>query len=131
MEGAVDAKACTQLIARYFKAYESADMDAIEGMFDPNCVWKAQNRDDLSGPDYYGAAQDLFNATTARKINVLHMIAEDDHVAVELELELDFGSKIYRNRYHDVFVIADGAIYEVRQYTDTAALNVFSGRDSA
>jgi hypothetical protein len=57
----------------------------------------------------------------ALRIVPLSMIAEGDRVAVEAEsfAELTNG-KVYNNRYHFFFELADGKVTKVREYMDTA-----------
>lgn len=48
------------------------------------------------------------------------MIADGDKVAVELESNgVARDGRVYNNHYHDVFVIRDDMIVEVREYFDT------------
>jgi ketosteroid isomerase-like protein len=38
---------------------------------------------------------------------------------------MHFGSRVYRNQYHDLFVIRDGVIVHGREYFNTAAVTAF------
>ncbi len=48
------------------------------------------------------------------------LIADGDRVSVELESHgVAHDGRVYNNHYHDIFVVRDGAIIEVREYFDT------------
>lgn len=73
-----------------------------------------------------GAFAGMFKAPS--QITVLGVTAEGDRVAIEAEgyAELKNG-KVYRNRYHYLFIFRDGKICEGRLYNDTAHAKEIAG----
>lgn len=57
------------------------------------------------------------------RLDVSSMIAEGDKVASEVASTGEHvNGKSYRNRYHFLFVVRDGAIVDVKEYMDTLHL---------
>jgi ketosteroid isomerase-like protein len=63
------------------------------------------------------------------KKDIVHMVAEDDHVAVEATATMELSNgKLYVQRYHYVYRLRDGQVVEAREYLDTlAATKAFEG----
>jgi len=87
-----------------------------------DAVWWAPGRGEF-GNGAFGKVAGSFAGMFKRPstITVLGVTAEGDRVAIEAEghAELTNG-KIYRNRYHYLFMFRDGLIREARLYNDTA-----------
>jgi ketosteroid isomerase-like protein len=87
-----------------------------------DALWWAPGRGSFGNDDFAQIARGfagMFKAPST--ITVLGVTAEGDRVAIEAEghAELTNG-KIYRNRYHYLFLFRDGRICEARLYNDTA-----------
>jgi ketosteroid isomerase-like protein len=58
--------------------------------------------------------------SSARKMEILFVTAEEDRVAVAAEGEFLFEEGAYRNTYHYLFTIGCGRITAGREYLDTS-----------
>ncbi len=87
-----------------------------------DAVWWAPGRGAFDNDAFVGIAG-AFAGVFKRPsvITILGVTAEGDRVAIEAEgyAELVNG-KIYRNRYHYLFLFQDGLVRESRLYNDTA-----------
>ncbi len=86
-----------------------------------DAIWWAPGRGEYDNQTFLkiaGSFAGMFKAPS--KITVFGVTAEGDRVAVEAEghAELTNG-KVYRNRYHYLFLFRDGKIREARLYNDT------------
>lgn len=79
----------------------------------------------MSRAEYTGAVKSMLLTAQRRKVEIVGMIAEGDTVAAEIRSEMHFGDRVYRNAYHDLFVVRDGLIVHGREYFDTAAVAAF------
>ena len=87
-----------------------------------DAVWWAPGRGEYDNRTFAGIAggfAGMFKSPS--KITVLGVTAEDNRVAIEAEgnAELTNG-KVYRNRYHYLFVFRGGKICRAKLYNDTA-----------
>jgi ketosteroid isomerase-like protein len=119
---AEDAK---QIVTRFLKAVEQGDEATIEALQAPDCTWWIVGHGAMSRADYTEAVKSMLLTAQSRKVEIVGMIAEGDTVAAEVRSEMHFGDRVYRNEYHDLFVIRDGLIVHGREYFDTAAVAAF------
>jgi len=88
----------------------------------PDAVWWAPGRGSFGSDAFLGVAGSFAGMFKRPSIlTVLGVTAEGDRVAIEAEgyAELTNG-KIYRNRYHYLFVFRDGLVCQAKLYNDTA-----------
>jgi ketosteroid isomerase-like protein len=119
---AEDAK---QIVTRFLKAVEQGDEAVIEALQAPECTWWIVGHGPMSRADYTAAVKSMLLTAQSRKVEIVGMIAEGDTVAAEIRSEMHFGDRVYRNEYHDLFVMRDGLIIHGREYFDTAAVAAF------
>jgi ketosteroid isomerase-like protein len=119
---AEDAK---QIVTRFLKAVEQGDEATIEALQAPDCTWWIVGHGAMSRADYTEAVKSMLLTAQSRKVEIVGMIAEGDTVAAEVRSEMHFGDRVYRNEYHDLFVVRDGLIVHGREYFDTAAVAAF------
>ncbi len=63
---------------------------------------------------------------TPLQVKILGMVAEGDRVAIETEGScVNVRGVPYNNRYHTLAVVRDGVIVEMREYLDSALLQIF------
>ena len=92
-----------------------------QSLLTEDAIWWAPGRGEFPNETFLkiaGAFAGMFKAPS--KITVFGVTAEGDRVAVEAEghAELTNG-KVYRNRYHYLFIFRGEKICEVRLYNDT------------
>lgn len=113
------------IVTRFLKAVEQGDEAIIDALQAPDCTWWIVGHGAMSRADYIAAVKSMLLTAQCRKVEMIGMIAEGDTVAVEVRSEMHFGGRIYRNEYHDLFVVRDGLIVHGREYFDTAAVAAF------
>ena len=106
----------------YYEAMNSRDLERILSCYTEDATtWV------LGGGPFAGThpvsreALSAFLASMDIRFTILSMIAEDDRVAVELESEGTLAGKPYSNRYHNLVIIRDGRVAQLKEYFDTAA----------
>ena len=114
-----------QIVTRFLDAVERGDETALEALQAPDCTWWIVGHGDMSRADYSAAVKSMLLTAQRRKVEIIGMIAEGDTVAAEIRSEMHFGDRVYRNEYHDLFVVRDGLIVHGREYFDTAAVAAF------
>ncbi len=112
------AEANKLVVQRFLEALEAGDLETLEALQSPNANWWQYRSGNMSLGEYLIGAENLISSTQSRKAKIVSMIAEDDRVAVEILVEFDFGDKVYKNAFHDVFIFEGGLIHEVREYMD-------------
>lgn len=119
------AESVKDVVTRFLDAVEQGDEATIDRLQAPDCSWWIVGHGEMSRADYSSAVRTMLLTADARRVEILGMIAEGDTVAVEIRSEMHFGDRVYRNAYHDLFVVRDGLIVHGREYFDTAAVAAF------
>lgn len=114
-----------QVIRDYFDAINSGDEQAILDLTTQDFLFQTMAR----APEWLLPTweRDDFAKVPATmsalmkqpiQLSIAGMIAEGDRVAVEAETHSEMlNGKIYNNRYHFVFVLQDGKMKELREYS--------------
>lgn len=127
-----------QIVANFFAAQTDPSLNAFQDFAPDIRFWIAGDKSSThsaiaglwEGPEKIaelgrriGRVVDKFNA-----MDIKHVTAEDDRVAVEAEgFIVVKGGAIYNNSYHFLFIIRDGKIQEIKEYLDTVLVNEFFG----
>ncbi len=126
-----------ELVRRYFEAMRSGD-PSLPDLLADDVTWWVPPSSDLGGL-YRGkeavlglmaGGVGLYDAATPMQVQIEHVVADGDRVAVELVLEARTArGEDYRNHYHFAFGVRDGRIHEVKEYVDTlyAQRKLFDG----
>ncbi|MDB5702464.1 MAG: hypothetical protein JWL66_2663 [Sphingomonadales bacterium] len=115
----------TEIATAFLKAVESGDEATIDSLQAPDCTWWILGRGIISRADYIADVKSMLLTAETRAVRIIGTIAEGDSVALEIKSEMKFGEHVYRNDYHDIFVVRDGLIVHGREYFDTAAVQAF------
>lgn len=123
------------IVKKFFNHFDRFEMSEALAMLKDDATWRimgtpetfpfASDHTKVDMANIWGSLGDFLpNGMSTR---ICGMIAEDDKVAVELESNgLARDGRVYNNHYHNVFVIRDGMIVEVREYFDTQHVaNIF------
>jgi len=116
-----------RVVGRFLKAVETGDIATIEALQAPDCSWWIIGHGAMSRAEYTDAVKSMLLSAHKRTVSIVGMIAEGDSVATEVRSEVHFGARVYRNEYHDLFVVREGQIVHGREYFDTAAVAAFFG----
>lgn len=122
-----EAEANKAIVRRFLGAVESGDLATIEELQAPDCTWWIIGGGEISREDYTEAVRGMLLTASPRKVEIVGMVAEGDTVAAEVRSEMHFGTRVYANEYHDLFVIRDGRIVHGREYFDTGKVAAFFG----
>lgn len=115
----------TEVVLQFLRAIERGDEADIDALQAPECSWWILGHGVMSREEYTASVRAMLLTASSRRVDVLGITAEGDRVAVEIRSEMLFGDRVYRNSYHDLFVVRDGRIVEGREYFDTAAVAAF------
>jgi ketosteroid isomerase-like protein len=92
-----------------------------QSLLTEDAIWWAPGRGEYSNAAFLkiaGGFAGMFKAPS--KITVFGVTAEGDRVAIEAEGHAELiNGKVYRNRYHYLFIFRGGKIREARLYNDT------------
>jgi ketosteroid isomerase-like protein len=113
------------IVRRYLEAVEAGDADTCDTLHARDATWWVLGGGEMSREVFIAAVREMVASSSYRLVTIRSMIAEDDKVAVEIESEMHFGAHVYRNLYHDLFVIGDGLIVHGREYLDTKIVAEF------
>ena len=121
------------LIRRMFAAQLANDMATYSAILADDLTWTIMQYD-IDRPRTKDEMLTMLSAVHDNlagrwEKHIISMISEGDTVAVEATALMDLANgKTYNQRYHYVYRIRDGQVYEVREYCDTAAAKeAFSG----
>ncbi|MGD9472425.1 MAG: nuclear transport factor 2 family protein [Novosphingobium sp.] len=122
-----DTEANKAIVRRFLGAVVDGDIDVVEQLQAPDCVWWVVGRGDISRKSYTDDVRSMLLAADPRKVEIVRLVAEGDMVAAELRSEFHFGDRVYANEYHDLFVLRGGQIVHGREYFDTGKVAAFFG----
>ncbi len=107
-----------QLLDRYVAAIVAGDVDTIESLQHPDVRWWVLGVGDLDRDQFMAGCRAALFAATSRSIRITGVTVEGERLAYEAEGEMAFPDRVYRNVYHNLWVIRDGLIVEGREYMD-------------
>jgi ketosteroid isomerase-like protein len=112
------------VVRRYMQAVMDGDLATVEALQHPDVKWWILGGGDMDRATFTAAVGGALIAADKRTVTITGMTAEGDRVAFEAESEMVFPDRVYRNQYHNLYVIRDGLIVEGREYLDTRAAGV-------
>jgi uncharacterized protein len=115
-----------QIVKEFMEAFSDADTAGTLALMHDDATWWLGGETDISGtydkPAFGKLVDGVGGATKTGKIRMTPsaFTAQGERVAVEAEsyAEMNDG-RVYNNLYHFIFVIADGKIQSVKDYSDT------------
>jgi uncharacterized protein len=113
------------IVRRYLEAVEAGNADMCDALHARDATWWVLGGGEMSREVFIAAVRAMASGSSHRTVTIHSMIAEDNRVAVEIESEMHFGAHVYRNLYHDLFVIRGGLIVHGREYLDTKVVAEF------
>jgi ketosteroid isomerase-like protein len=120
-----DAETNKAIVRRFLAAVASGDVDVIEELQAPDCTWWVIGRGEVSRKSYTDDVRSMLLTANPRAVNIIGLVAEGDTVAAEIRSEFHFGTRVYSNEYHDLFVLRRGQIVHGREYFDTSKVAAF------
>jgi uncharacterized protein len=120
-----DVEANKGIVRRYMEAVGAGDAAAADALQARDATWWVLGHGEMTREVFSSAVGAMIASATSRTVTIVSMIAEGDRVAAEIASEMHFGDRVYRNQYHDLFVIRDGLIVEGREYLDTKVVDEF------
>lgn len=116
------------IVERFFHHFDKFEMVEALALLRDDATWWIIGTPELfpfAGAHTKTEMADIWGALgkfmpNGMETKIRGMIAEGDTVSVELESHgIASDGRAYSNRYHDVLVVRNGAIVEVREYFDT------------
>jgi uncharacterized protein len=106
--------------------FSTGDIDAILGAMDDSATWWVAGTLPLSGTYDKDGMRKLFTMVAenvkggAIRLTQTSVTAEGERVATETSSYAELlNGRVYDNRYHFLFIVRDGVIFEVKEYLDT------------
>jgi uncharacterized protein len=115
------------IVSRFLGAVAAGDIATIEDLQAPDCTWWVIGRGEVSRKTYTDDVRGMLLVADPRKVEIIGLVAEGDTVAAEIRSEFHFGTRVYANEYHDLFVLRGGRIVHGREYFDTGKVAAFFG----
>jgi hypothetical protein len=116
------------VVLNYVEALQRGDIDAVRDSFGEQATWWLAGELPLSGTwrgrariidEFLASALRYFDSETV-SIEVTNVLAEGEQVALEwITRGRTAGGRDYENFYSAIFVVREGRIQVVREYTDT------------
>lgn len=116
-----------KIVAAFLAVFEHRDIASLLGMMTDDATWWLNGRPELfEGAGTRARAeiaevwQDLYDKLEGGlTMRVVSMIGDDDRVAAEVACRAILKTgRLYENGYSMVFLLRDGKIAAVREYTD-------------
>jgi ketosteroid isomerase-like protein len=116
------------VVLRYVEALQRGDIDAVRDSFAEHATWWLPGELPVSGTwrgrdgiiDEFLAAALRYYDPDSVSIEVTNVLAEGEQVALEwITRGRTAGGSDYENFYAAIFVVREGRIEAVREYTDT------------
>jgi ketosteroid isomerase-like protein len=110
-----------QIVLRLMKALEASDVDALRELMAPEATWWVLGVGTMDRETLIAQSTAMLGTAKVAQTTILGTTAEDDRVAVESRGNFEFeDGRVYRNAYHQLFVVRDGKVRAVREYLDLA-----------
>ena len=130
------ARSGLETVEHFFESLEQGDPAAVAGCFAADArVWTPGDHwfSGIHTPDEVlrlsGMILGMF--PDGLRFQTQGITAQDDRIAVEATSEGHHVSgRTYRNTYHMLFVVRDGAIVHLKEYMDTALAGAFLGHEA-
>jgi uncharacterized protein len=116
------------VVLKYVEALQRGDADAVRDSFAEQATWWLPGELPLSGTwrgrdqildEFLASAMRYYDPDTV-SIEVTNVVAEGDQVALEwITRGRTASGNDYENFYSAIFVVREGRIQAVREYTDT------------
>lgn len=111
-----------EIASTYLEAIKIGDVETMDRLQARDCMWWIVGNGNMTREVFMGHVRQMFGAVIKRNMKVTGLTIEGERVAFELEGELTFPDRVYRNTYHNLLVIRDGLIVEGKEYMDTQAV---------
>lgn len=115
-----------KIVEQFMEAFSAADSAGTLALMDDSATWWLGGETDISGTyDKAGFGKLVDGVADATKTGLIRMTpsaftAQGERVAVEAESYAEMkDGRVYNNLYHFIFVIKDGKIQSVKDYSDT------------
>jgi hypothetical protein len=117
-----------QVIRDYFGALAKSDYPTALGFFADDITWWVLPSSPLAGTyvgkdavlELFGKGTGLYDPSVPLQPQVVGLVAEGDHVAVELVITgRTARGQDYKNHYHFLFEVKGGKITGAKEYVDT------------
>lgn len=119
-EATETTEATKAVVHAFYDAMNARDLDAILALYtDDASTWVLGEGPYAGRNPVSRALMGSFLEMSDLRFTIVSMIAEGDRAAIELESEGKLGGKAYRNRYHNLIVVRDGRVAELKEYFDT------------
>jgi ketosteroid isomerase-like protein len=111
------------LVRRGYDAFSSGDVQTLRELWDPDIVWHAFGRSQLSGDHrgvdavlgYFGQIMELSGGTL--RVEVHDVVANDEHAVGLHSVHAERAGKTLDDNHTLVFHVRDGKVTEVWQYS--------------
>lgn len=123
------------IVKHFCSHFEHSAIDRVLEMMHDNATWWINGKPHLfagagkkTKAEMKKAWHELYSTLQGGlKMEILAITAENERVAAEIRsYAVTIGGKVYENDYHMLFIIRDGKIAEVKEYTDLMhAVEVF------
>ncbi len=123
-----------QLVRRGYDAFSRGDMQTLRDLFNPDIVWHAPGRNQLSGDHrgvdavlgYFGRSMELTGGSFS--VEVHDVVANDQHAVGLNSVHAERAGKTLDDQNTLVFHVVDGKVTEVWQFAaDQYALDDLFG----
>lgn len=107
------------LVLRLMRAMDVCDTETIREIIAPDATWWILGVGEIDRENLIGQLQAMLGNARIAETHILGTTAEDDRVAIESHGNFVFeDGRVYRNRYHHLYVVRDDRIVAVREYLD-------------
>lgn len=109
------------LALEYLAFIEAGDLSAAMELVSDDAVFWLPNTGDMNKSAFVGFIGSIPPAIRTMKFNIRGVTEDGERIAVEVDGRAELNNeRIYINHYHFLFIVRNGLLHKVKEFTDSA-----------
>lgn len=109
------------LALEYLAFIEAGDLSAAMELVSDDAVFWLPNTGDMNKSAFVGFIGSILPAIRTMKFNIRGVTEDGERIAVEVDGRAELNNeRIYINHYHFLFIVRNGLLHKVKEFTDSA-----------
>lgn len=109
------------LALQYLAFIEAGDLPAAMKLASDDAVFWMPNTGDMDKAAFAGFLSAVLPVIRTMKLTIRGVTEDGERIAVEVDGRAELANeRVYKNHYHFLFIIRNGLLHNVKEFTDTA-----------
>lgn len=109
------------LVLEYLAFIEAGDLPAAMKLVSDDAVFWLPNTGDMDKAGFAGFLGAVLPVIRTMKFTIRGITEDGERIAVEVDGRAELtNERIYKNHYHFLFIVRNGLLHNVKEFTDTA-----------